>query len=45
MAAHAIATGQVVNLLEGAKNSAAYRAIHPLGVVPVLEIDGYTIFE
>ena len=34
-----------VRLLEGEQDSEAYRAIHPLGVVPVLEADRYRIFE
>jgi glutathione S-transferase len=34
-----------INLLEGQQNSDAYRAIHPLGVVPALKTDTYTIFE
>jgi glutathione S-transferase len=38
-------TSQLVNLMEGQQNSEAYRAIHPLGVVPALETDDYTIFE
>lgn len=34
-----------INLQEGEQNSHAYRAIHPLGVVPALKTDTYTIFE
>ncbi len=34
-----------VDLSQGQQNSDAYRAIHPLGVVPALETDHYTIFE
>ena len=34
-----------INLHEGQQNSDAYRAIHPLGVVPALKTDTYTIFE
>ena len=34
-----------VNLPEGEQDADAYRAIHPLGVVPALKTDGYTIFE
>jgi len=35
----------IVDLPEGQQNSDAYRAIHPLGVVPALKTDDYTIFE
>ncbi len=35
----------MINLHEGQQNSDAYRAIHPLGVVPALRTDDYTIFE
>ena len=35
----------VVDLTEGQQNLDAYRAIHPLGVVPALRTDDYTIFE
>ena len=35
----------LVNLHEGQQNTDAYRAIHPLGVVPALKTDSYTIFE
>lgn len=35
----------MVNLPEGQQNSDAYRAIHPLGVVPALKTGDYTIFE
>ena len=38
-------SSHVVNLQEGQQDSDAYRALHPLGVVPALETDGYTIFE
>lgn len=34
-----------VDLPGGQQDGAAYRAIHPLGVVPALEADDYTIFE
>ena len=34
-----------VNCYEGEQNAAAYRAIHPLGVVPALRTERYTIFE
>ncbi len=34
-----------VKLTEGEQNGADYRAIHPLGVVPALKADGYTMFE
>lgn len=35
----------VVDLTEGRQNLDEYRAIHPLGVVPALRTDDYTIFE
>lgn len=35
----------VVKLIEGEQNGEAYRAIHPLGVVPALRSDGYAMFE
>ena len=38
-------TSHVVNLMEGQQDSDAYRTIHPLGVVPALKTDDYTIFE
>lgn len=38
-------SSNMINLLEGQQNSDAYRAIHPLGVVPALKTDTYTIFE
>ncbi len=38
-------TSRKVDLPQGQQNSEAYRAIHPLGVVPALKTDGYTIFE
>ncbi len=34
-----------INLQDGQQDSDAYRAIHPLGVVPALKTDNYTIFE
>ena len=34
-----------VDLPGGEQNSESYRAIHPLGVVPALKTDAYTIFE
>ncbi len=34
-----------VDLRAGAQRRAAHRALHPLGKVPVLEIDGTVIFE
>lgn len=36
---------QLVNLTEGEQFSDAYRTIHPLGLVPALETDDYTMFE
>lgn len=38
-------SSHMVNMPEGQQNSDAYRAIHPLGVVPALKTDAYTIFE
>ena len=38
-------SSQLVNMLEGQQNSEDYRAIHPLGVVPALKTDRYTVFE
>jgi glutathione S-transferase len=38
-------SSRIVNMHEGQQNSGAYRAIHPLGVVPALKTDNYTIFE
>ncbi len=38
-------SSQMINLQEGQQNSDAYRAIHPLGVVPALKTGNYTIFE
>jgi len=38
-------SSHTVNLMEGQQNSDAYRAIHPLGVVPALRTDHYTMFE
>jgi glutathione S-transferase len=35
----------LVDLMEGEQDSEAYRALHPLGVVPVLQTEAYTIFE
>jgi maleylacetoacetate isomerase len=34
-----------VNLLEGEQNSAAYRDLNPLGLVPMLEIDGHKLTQ
>lgn len=34
-----------VDMVEREQDSDAYRAIHPLGVVPALKTDGYTMFE
>lgn len=36
---------QLVDMMEGQQDSPSYRAIHPLGVVPALKTDSYTIFE
>ncbi len=38
-------SSHIINLAEGQQNSDAYRAIHPLSVVPALKTDNYTIFE
>ena len=38
-------SSQVVDLQAGQQNSDAYRAIHPLGVVPALKTGAYTMFE
>ena len=38
-------SSQIINLPEGQQNSSNYRAIHPLGVVPALKTDSYTMFE
>lgn len=35
----------IVNLSAGEQNSEAYRALHPLGVVPALTTDSYSMFE
>jgi len=37
--------GKRVDMMAGAQNTEAYRAIHPLGVVPALETDEYAMFE
>lgn len=34
-----------VNLLEGEQNSDEYRALNPLGLVPMLEIDGHRLVQ
>lgn len=38
-------SSRLVNLIEGEQDSAAYREIHPLGVLPALKTESYTIFE
>ena len=38
-------TSHPINMPVGEQNSDTYRAIHPLGVVPALKADGYTMFE
>ncbi len=38
-------SSHVINLPEGRQDSDAYRAIHPLGVVPALKTGTYTMFE
>ena len=36
---------RLIDCFEGEQNSEAYRAIHPLGVVPALRTSDYTVFE
>ena len=36
---------RIVDLMKGEQDGAAYRAIHPLGVVPALETAAYTMLE
>ncbi len=38
-------SSHLVDMTQGQQNTEAYRAIHPLGVVPALKTDGYTMFE
>jgi glutathione S-transferase len=38
-------SSNLVNMLEGQQYTDTYRAIHPLGVVPALKTDEYTMFE
>lgn len=38
-------SSHLVNMMEKQQDSPEYRAIHPLGVVPALKTDGYTMFE
>lgn len=38
-------SSRVVDLMAGQQNEPAYRAIHPLGVVPALKTGSYTMFE
>lgn len=38
-------TSRLVDMMRGEQNSDDYRAIHPLGVVPALRTDAYTMFE
>lgn len=38
-------SSHVVDLVEGEQNKDAYRALQPLGVVPALKTDRYTMFE
>ncbi|HUU25675.1 MAG TPA: glutathione S-transferase family protein [Methyloceanibacter sp.] len=38
-------SSHIVNLPEGQQDADDYRAIHPLGVVPALKTDSYTMFE
>ncbi len=37
--------GETVDLMKGEQNEDTYRAIQPLGVVPALKTDSYTMFE
>ena len=34
-----------INLFNGENNTEAYRAVHPLGYLPAIEIDGQAMFE
>lgn len=38
-------TSRKIDMMAGEQKTEAYRAIHPLGVVPALKTDHYTIFE
>lgn len=38
-------SSHIIDLREGQQDSDAYQAIHPLGAVPALKTDDYTIFE
>jgi len=38
-------TSRRVDLTDGQQDSDSYRAVHPLGVVPALATDSYTMFE
>ena len=38
-------TRELVDMMAGQQNTDTYRAIHPLGVVPALKTDVYTMFE
>ena len=38
-------SSRMINMPEGEQDSDAYRAVHPLGVVPALVTDSYTMFE
>ena len=38
-------SSRVVDLMKGQQDEEAYRAVHPLGVVPALMTEEYTIFE
>ncbi|MBL4906158.1 MAG: glutathione S-transferase family protein [Sneathiella sp.] len=38
-------TSHLINMPDGEQHSDVYQAIHPLGVVPALKTDDYTIFE
>ncbi len=38
-------TRNMVDMMEGQQDTDAYRAIHPLGVVPALRTETYTMFE
>ena len=38
-------SSHLVDLMDGQQDAEGYRAIHPLGVVPALKTEHYTIFE
>lgn len=36
---------EYINLFKGEANSDTYKAVHPLGYLPAIEVDGQTMFE